>query len=390
MAVVTDTALSRLGVEDFLAELLDRLRDLLAVDTAEILLLDRHAQQLVATVATGIGAETRQDLRISIGHGFAGRIAIDKQRAALAEVHPGDEIGPVLRETEVQSLLGVPLVAGGDLVGVMYVGSVTPRTFSSDDAHLLELAADRAAAVGQAQLGRDDRTAALALQRSLLPTRLPDVPGVELAARYVPGHRTGVGGDWYDVFTLPSGWLGIVVGDVSGHGLAAAVVMGRLRSALRAYALECDDPADALTRLDQKIHHFETGSLATALYAMISPDRGRMLVSLAGHLPPFIASPGHPAVALELPVDLPLGTGHLRPRHSTGVSIPEQGVIVAYTDGLVERREESIDVGLQRLADAIHASAPDALCATIMANLGSTQPTDDIALLTIRRRPTTA
>jgi serine phosphatase RsbU (regulator of sigma subunit) len=219
----------------------------------------------------------------------------------------------------------------------------------------------------------------------LLPARLPDIAGVELAARYVPGHRTGVGGDWYDVFTLPSGVIGIVVGDVSGHGLAAAVVMGRLRSALRAYALECDDPADALTRLDHKIRHFETGNLATALYAMIDPGRDRLRISLAGHLPPILASPGKPAESLALPVDLPLGTGHEQPRHTTEVALDEGAVIVAYTDGLVERRDESIDIGMQRLIESIEPAPAEVLCAAIMADLGAALPTDDIALLTLRR-----
>jgi serine phosphatase RsbU (regulator of sigma subunit) len=283
-------------------------------------------------------------------------------------------------------LLGVPLLSGDELVGVLHVGSLTRREFSEEDVHLLQLVADRAAVAGQTRLSQMDRSAALALQRSLLPPRLPDIAGVELAARYVPGHRTGVGGDWYDVFTLPSGVLGIVVGDVSGHGLAAAVVMGRLRSALRAYALECDDPADALTRLDHKIRHFETGNLATALYAMIDPARDRVHISLAGHLPPILASPGKRAESLSLPVDLPLGTGHEQPRHTTEVALGEGAVLVAYTDGLVERRDESIDVGMQRLIASVKPAPAEILCATIMANLVAAAPTDDIALLTMRRQ----
>src|SRR6185369_16514617 len=101
-------------------------------------------------------------------------------------------------------------------------------------------------------------------------------------------------------FTLPSGWLGVVIGDVSGHGLASAVVMGRVRSALRAYALITEDPAEALTLLDRKVRHFEAGSLTTAMYALISPDRSVAHISTAGHLPPVLAVPGRPARMLEL------------------------------------------------------------------------------------------
>jgi putative methionine-R-sulfoxide reductase with GAF domain len=387
---VTDSALSRLDVDDLFDELLGRVRELLGVDTAAILLLDQHARQLVATAAKGLEEEIQQGFRISAGRGFAGRIARNRQPVIIEQVTPAEAVNPILLDKGIQSMLGVPMFAGTDLVGVLHVGSLTPRRFTGDDIRLLQLVADRASFASQSRLGTIDRTAALALQRSLLPTRLPEVNGVDMAARYVPGHHTGIGGDWYDVFPLPSGWLGIVVGDVSGHGLRAAVVMGRLRSALRAYALECDDPADALTRLDHKIQHFEAGNLATALYAMISPDRQRILISLAGHLPPMLARPDHGVAAPVLPVDLPLGIGRPRRRRSTVVEFPDDAILVCYTDGLIERRGELIDVGFDRLCAAIHPESAETVCATIMASLGIDQPADDVALLAIRRRATTA
>ncbi|MBE1487582.1 PP2C family protein-serine/threonine phosphatase [Plantactinospora soyae] len=383
---VTDSALSRLDVDDLFDELLGRVRELLQVDTAAILLLDQHAQQLVATAAKGLEEEVRQGFRISVGRGFAGRIAQDRQPLIIDQVTPAEVVNPILHDKGIQSLLGVPMFAGSDLVGVLHVGSLTTRRFTPDDVRLLQLVADRASMASQVRLGTIDRTAALALQRSLLPTRLPEVGGVDMAARYLPGQQTGIGGDWYDVFTLPSGWLGIVVGDVSGHGLRAAVVMGRLRSALRAYSLECDDPADALTRLDQKVQHFEAGNLATVLYAMISPDRERIRISLAGHLPPMLARPDHGVDAPVLPVDLPLGVGRPKQRRSTDVEFPDGAVLVCYTDGLIERRDELIDVGFDRLRAAIRPGPAETVCATIMSTLGVDQPADDVALLTIRRR----
>ncbi|MFY1668917.1 PP2C family protein-serine/threonine phosphatase [Plantactinospora sp. WMMB334] len=382
---VTDSTLSRLEVEDLFDELLARICGLLQVDTATILLLDQHAQQLVATAAKGLEEEVRQGFRVAVGQGFAGRVAQDKQPVVLEEVTPATVVNPLLHEKGIRSMLGVPMFAGTELVGVLHVGGLTPRRFNADDIRLLQLVADRASLASQARLGNIDRTAALALQRSLLPTRLPEAAGVDMAARYVPGHHTGIGGDWYDVFSLPTGWLGIVVGDVSGHGLPAAVVMGRLRSALRAYALECDDPADALTRLDHKIQHFEAGKLATVLYTLVSPDRTEMRVSLAGHLPPILATPGEPVDTVPLPVDLPLGIGRPKHRRSTSVEFPPGAVLVCYTDGLIERRNELIDVGLDRLRAAIHPGPAESVCVTVMTTLAVEQPVDDVALLAVRR-----
>jgi sigma-B regulation protein RsbU (phosphoserine phosphatase) len=386
LEAVTDATLSRLDASDLLDELLDRVRDLLDVDTAAILLLDEHAQQLVATAAKGLEEEVRAGFRIAVGRGFAGRIASTRRPVRIADVTPADVVNPILLEKGIRSLLGVPITAGRELVGVLHIGTLSPRDFGDDDVKLLELVAVRAAVAGRIRSAKLDQSAALALQRSLLPTRLPRVPGVELAARYVPGHATGVGGDWYDVFSLPTGWLGVVIGDVSGHGLASAVVMGRIRSALRAYALICDDPAEALTLLNRKVHTFEAGSLTTALYAMVSPARDRVLVSSAGHLRPVLAAPGTPAALAGVPVDPPLGVARPpRPRRSTALPLPPGAVLLCYTDGLVERREEIIDNGLERLLTTVRADAAEVVCANVMADAAAEMPTDDIAVLAVRR-----
>jgi phosphoserine phosphatase RsbU/P len=155
---------------------------------------------------------------------------------------------------------------------------------------------EEAALAVQSLRSREDQAAALALQRSLVPSAPPAVRGAEIAARYVPGSGR-VGGDWYDVFVLPSGELGMVVGDVAGSGLGAAVIMGRIRSALRAYALEFPGPADVLVKLDQKMQYFEEGDvMATVSYAVFDPGSGQLHVSSAGHSrrlsrPPASAAP---------------------------------------------------------------------------------------------------
>ena len=384
---ITDAALSGLNIAELLDELLDRVRDLLKVDTATILLLDSHTGELVATAAKGLEEEVRQGFRIRVGHGFAGRVAATRLPVTINDVTPADVVNPILLDTGVRSLLGVPMLANGNLIGVLHVGTLAVRQFGPDDVRLLQLVADRASLAGQARAQVLDREAALALQRSLLPSRLPDIPGLDMAARYVPGHDLGIGGDWYDVFTLPSGWLGAVIGDVSGHGLPSAVVMGRIRSALRAYALDRDDPAQALTALDRKIHHFEAGTLTTALYALIAPDRRTVHLSSAGHLPPLLAVPGQSTRLVNLTVDRPLGVG--RPpdnRHTTVQDLPPGATLVFYTDGLVERRGELIDTGIDRLVSAVKSGPADALCDHIMASTAEEHPTDDIALLVVCRQ----
>jgi serine phosphatase RsbU (regulator of sigma subunit) len=163
--------------------------------------------------------------------------------------------------------------------------------------------------------------------------------------------------------------------------------MGRLRSALRAYSLIYADPAEAVTHLDQKVHHFEAGNLATVVYALIPPDREHIHVSLAGHPPPLLTdASGRAAVLLPVPTDLPLGLGHPpRQRHTTVCDLPRGAVLVCYTDGLIERRGELIDVGLERLRDAVRPGSAEEVCARLIASVGVEQPNDDIALLTIRR-----
>lgn len=385
LETVTDAALSRLDVVDLLDELLERVRDLLDADTAAILLLDPHSRQLVPTAAKGLEQEIRRGIRVGLGQGFSGRVAHSGEPLMLTEVTAADVVSPILLEQGIRSLLGVPIFAAGEVVGVLHVGSTRPAQFTADDVSLMQLAADRAGVAGRVRSHMLEQSAALALQRSLLPARLPVVAGLELAARYVPGHAFGIGGDWYDVFTLPSGWLGLVIGDVSGHGLASAVVMGRIRSALRAYALLTDDPAEALTLLDRKVRHFEAGSMTTALYAMIAPDRSVVHLSSAGHLRPVLAVPGRPPALTEVPIDIPLGVSGGRPRRTTVLELPPRALMLCYTDGLVERRGRIIDAGIESLVGMVRPEPAEAVCTTVMSYLGDDRPTDDIAVLAVRR-----
>lgn len=381
---LTDATLSRLDEHDFLTELLDRVKGILQADTAAVLLLDFAAQQLIATAAAGLEDEVRQGVRIPVGQGFAGRIAAGQKPVILDLVDHTTVLNPILWEKGIRSMMGVPLVTGGRVIGVLHVGSLSPREFTGADVELLQLAADRAATAVQSIETQADRLAAAALQRSLLPGALPVIAGAELAARYVPGSG-GVGGDWYDVFTLPSGRLGVVMGDVAGSGLPAAVIMGRMRSALRAYALEASDPAEVLDRLDRKMQHFEPGALATVLYAVIDPALDRMQVCLAGHFAPVIVRPGRPAKLADVPPGLMIGIAPGERRRTGTVQIPPGTLVCFYTDGLIERPGLPIDDGLTRLCHAVAAQPPEAACAAVMAALvGSEAARDDIALLMVR------
>ena len=383
---ITDTALAHLELEDLLTELLDRIRDILEVDTAAVLLLDPSSGHLVATAARGIEEEVTQGVRIPLGRGFAGRIAAERKPVVLDRVDHTTVLNPILRERGIRSLLGVPLFHEGTVVGVLHVGTLCPRQFSPDDIDLLQLTADRVALATQAQLSSEERKAARALQKSLLPERLPAVSGVELAARYVPGDAGAVGGDWYDVFELPSGSLCLVMGDVAGKGLRAAIVMGRLRSALRAYALTTAEPADILTLVDRKLHHFEPGEIATALVARLDPTSGRVDIASAGHPPPVLAPPGSPSILLQLSVAPPLGVESTQRRRQSRLDMPLGAVLCLYTDGLVERRSVPLDQRLSQLRATVSAEEPEAVCMSVMNRLvGTDPPTDDIAVLVARR-----
>jgi serine phosphatase RsbU (regulator of sigma subunit) len=381
---ITDATLSRLDAGDMLVELLDRVREVLRADTAAVLLLDRSSGQLVATAARGLEEEVRQGVRIPVGRGFAGRIASEQRPVIIDHVDSTNVLNPILIAAGITSLMGAPLLVNGSVIGVVHVGSLAGRTFTSRDAELLQLAADRAALAVQSLMLRSDHMAAAALTRSLVPAVLPAVPGLQLAARYVPGAGS-VGGDWYDVFRLPSGEVGAVVGDVAGSGLGAAVIMGRMRSALRAYALETSDPADVLGRLDRKMQHFEPGAMATVLYAVFDSDLRHVRISSAGHVPPVIATPGRPAVLAEVTPGLMIGVADAGRRPVAALPAPPGTVLCCYTDGLVERRGRPLDDGLARLCEVLVHGDADTVSSAVMAGMSDGEQADDVALLVLRR-----
>jgi putative methionine-R-sulfoxide reductase with GAF domain len=384
---VTGSRLAQPDAIELLGELLQRVRRMFDADTAAVLLLDEPTGHLVATAAQGIEEEVYQGARVPLGRGFAGRIAAGRRPVVIDDIAEADVVNPVLRENGVRSLVGVPLLAGGRVVGVLHVGSVQKRRFGQPDIELLEMAGEQVASAIQASLLELERSGSAVLQRSLLPPALPEVPGLEAAFRYIAGAGGRVGGDWYDLFVLPSGSVCVTVGDVVGRGLRAAAVMGRLRTSLRVQCFATEgDPAAALDVVDRTVRHFEQGEMATAIVGVMDPPFDRLRLAVAGHPAPVLAGPDGTCRYLDVVVGPPLGIEPPRPREHSGVDIPLGAVMVFYTDGLVERRHEDLMGRIQRLCEVVTAAGPEEVCGAVMGRMiGLDQPSDDVAMLVLRR-----
>jgi anti-sigma regulatory factor (Ser/Thr protein kinase) len=386
---ITDAALAYLPLESLLDELLTRVIGILGADTSAILLLEDDDSTLIPRAAKGLEEEVERGIRIPVGRGFAGRIAATRRPVRILNVAQADIYNPILREKGLQSLLGVPLLIEGDVLGVLHVGTLTERDFDDEDVDLLQRAGDRAALAISSRLTERERGLADALQRSLMP-RLPELPALSLAGRYLPAAAERLGGDWYDAFPLPDGRLGMAIGDVVGRGFHAAAIMGQLRSGLRAYALDGMAPSQVLDRLSRLLRQLEPGRTATVTYLVLDPHGGSLTVSAAGHPPPLVQAPGGEPKLLELPGSVPLGaTRHVR-YEDEEVEVEPGSLLVLYTDGLVERRSESLEDGLERLIATVRAGDDelehlgDALVDVL---LPSGPGTDDAALLMARALP---
>ena len=386
LQALTDTDLSRLGMEEFLQELLARVREILAADTAAVLLLEDGGEYLLATAAQGIEEEVRQGVRIPVGTGFAGSIAAQREPVLLDRVDSTTVANPILWEKGIKKMLGVPLLAAGRLIGVLHVGRLEERPFTDADTHLLQVVAERVSGATQTVRLAVERSAAALLERSLLPGRMPRVPGLEFSTRYMTPENRSVGGDWFDGFIAPSGELWVIVGDVAGRGLSAAVIMGRIRSALRSYALLDLSPGEVLELTSRKIGHFEPDVLATALCAVSRPPFREFRISSAGHPHPIVASPGGEAEIVDVPPGVPLGTPSVSEPSSVTVALEDGAVMLLYTDGLVERRTENIGVGIERLRSLVEPAHPEVVCLRVIQGMfGLSSPGDDVGMVALRR-----
>jgi PAS domain S-box-containing protein len=383
---VTHATLVSLDLDQLLRELLQRIVEVLEVDSAAVLLHDGEGAAKVYQAAGGIAALHDEHWTLP-EEGFAARVAAGRDAVIVEDAARDQPPGGHPLGEEVTSLLGVPLLADGEVIGALHVGALFRRRFGDEDVALLSLAGERAAlAIERARVYERERGIAQQLQRSLLPVELPRLPGITTAARYLPGGAgEEVGGDWYDAIGVLEGRLLLVMGDVAGRGVGAASMMGQLRSAIRAYALEYRSPGRLLDRLNAFQLGVAGDTMATVLLVEVDVAAGMLRVAAAGHPPPLVmtadggvrwlhASPGVPLAALDTPrydeVEEPLEPG---------------ATIVMYTDGLVEQRGEDLERGFARLRDALLGGPADldALCDHV---LRQTAPgdSDDVTLLALR------
>ncbi|KOY53462.1 PAS/PAC sensor protein [Streptomyces sp. XY332] len=336
-----------------------------------------------------------------------GALALRTARPRLIEGGGADDL--------VQSTLVVPMVAHDTVVGLaQFSRTKGSEPFGERDrAVAVELAARAAVCIDNARLYRREHERALILQRSLLPPGDPEAAGLDIACRYLPGNAaTEVGGDWFDVIELPGHRTALVVGDVMGRGLRAAVAMGELRTAVRTLALLDLEPAEVLTALDEiarglgapggsqqasraALHSRDADRsevyLATCVYAVYDPVTRRCTIANAGHMPPVLVEPAEPgapprpALLLEVPPGMPLGVGG-EPFEEVEVDLPEGSLLALYTDGLVESRDHPLEEGLRGLRDALSDPVRplEDVCDHVLNTLDTRHGEDDIALLMAR------
>jgi len=372
--VSTARDLASVAVPDF--------ADALAVDLAEHVMADDRT----SPIPDGSGASLRR--------------VVDLGAQPVPDSVP--RLGWLLSaQTDGLRRIVLPLVARDAVLGSVTFTRALPRyPFTAQDITLAEEVLSRAAVyIDNARRYARERATALALQRSLLPQVVSQPTAVEVAHRYVPTTGPlGVGGDWYDVIPLSGARVGLVVGDVVGHGLNAAATMGRLRTTVRALAALDLAPDELLARVDDLVGQTRVGIHrasndtpedqalgATCLYAVFDPVTGTSTVASAGHPAPVVSIPGRPPELLDLSVGPPLGIGGL-PFECAEVHLPEGSLLALYTDGLIECRHDGVDSGMASLRRALADPGQDldALCDAITAPGSARSADDDVTLLLIR------
>ena len=315
-----------------------------------------------------------------LSQGVAGRIA---RQTALPLV-----LREILDRLNPEHLLATPIIAGDRPLGVLALCRSADRSgYGETDIAVVETLAGRmAAGLANAETSARDHTVAETLQRAVLPATLPEIAGLELAVRYLPAtNGVNVGGDWYDAFPLSGNRMGLAIGDVVGHNITSASIMGQVRTMLRAYAVDTADPSDVLHRANTALTQLLPDAMATAIYAVLDPVTGDLSYANAGHPPPVCISVSGSVDYLDAATGTMLGapgdrvftTGHRRLPPGTG--------LLLYTDGLIESRGRDISAGLTALASAMRQTrglTAEQTCTTVQTVLLAGAPrADDVCLL---------
>ena len=391
---ISDAALAHLELREQIPEIVRRAADVFASDGAGLLL--RSDEDYELTLITGDAVE-----RISDPDDLAAledllTPAIGGLPVTIPDLRGLGRLPGALGDGRLSSLIAAPLTATRAPIGALFLASGKPHGFSDEDSVVLNLGAERAAiAIEHALSYEREKGLVELLQDHLLPDRLPLVPGLAMAARYRPSERLAqVGGDWYDAIALPGGRLGLVIGDVVGHGVGAATLMAELRSALRAYALgDPRSPAGTIAALNALIASTHGRMVATVLYMVVQAEGTSLRFASAGHPPPLVLDADGHTRFITARVGPPLGATDSHEYRDFPAELAPGSTLLLYTDGLIERRGEVIDAGLKRLARSL-AGAPsdlDELCAHVLAEAADGHGLgDDTALLALRRLPRSA
>jgi hypothetical protein len=354
-------------------------------------LQQRHADQLrgLADAALAVNSTLSVDEMLErIGERASAIIGAERSTVHVA-ANGADAPERPLRDGD---RLAAPLIdRGGRPRGLIALSGKREGEFTEDDESILvQLAHMASVAIENASLYEHERGIARTLQHNLLPDKLPDIPGVRTRGRYVAGGEgVDVGGDWYEVIPLSGGRVGMAIGDVVGRGVGAAAMMGHIRIALRAYALEDKSPAHVARRTARFVRTLGRDQMSTCVYAVLDPATGKLCSANAGHPPPIVLSSEGRAGFLAGKPGLPFGVAEDSQYTEARARLEPDAMLLLYTDGLVEKRGESIDAGMERLRAAAEGSPTDpaALCDRVLKALVERGCGDDVAVLAVRYVP---
>jgi sigma-B regulation protein RsbU (phosphoserine phosphatase) len=360
---------------------------------AQLSIVERHRIRYVSSVGLELGTVERHPGLCESGiHHDQPWIVEDARTDPRTCAHP-----LVAGDPGLGAYAGVPLTTpDGHNIGMLSVLDLEPRQVTDDEISTLQdLAslvmnelelqlATRTIVFRERGLRRDSAEVAHTLQQIALPSFLPQVPGLRIVAEYLPATDAQVGGDWYDAFDLDDTRVAVTIGDVAGHGMAAAAVMGQLRNAIRAYAYHGLGVGETLLELDDLLRHIAPELFATVAHLVIDTTTGEYRAANAGHLPPLLVSTSS-CRAIQWQAAPPVGTGFATHYPETTGVLRTGERLLLYTDGLVERRGETLDVGIARLCQAVHGTdGHDVLDAALSLN-DERDLSDDAALLILTR-----